>query len=385
MTTPTEIAPLFTPLRTRALELDNRFVMAPMTRSKSRAGVPGENVAAYYARRASGGVGLIITEGVGIDHPSALGYSGVDLPEVPRMFGDKPIEGWRTVVDRVHAVGGKIAPQLWHHGPMRVAGTGPSPDAPSMRPSGLWGPLDGKRTVGHRYLEQVSEPTRAMTDDEIFAVIHSYGDAARTARELGFDAVAIHGAHGYLIDAFFWDRTNTRTDRWGGSPSQRSAFASEVVAAVRAAAPDLPMIFRFSQWKQQDYDARIAASADELAQVLGPLADAGVDIFDASTRHFDEPAFAGSELSLAGWAKKVTGKLTMAVGSVGLSGGLYDDPHGAATAHDNLGEVARRFESEEFDLVGVGRMLIAQPDWVDRVRSGRMVGRFDRSQLSTLN
>ena len=134
------VAPLFQPLSVRGLRLANRIVMSPMTREFSPNGVPGEDVVAYYRRRAEAETGLVITEGVGIDHPAALGEAGLGEADIPHLYGDEALAGWRRVVDAVHAVGGRIIPQLWHQGVMREPGTGPHPEAPSMRPSGLWGP-----------------------------------------------------------------------------------------------------------------------------------------------------------------------------------------------------------------------------------------------------
>ena len=130
-----ELDPLFTPFTCGSLTTANRFVMSPMTRNFSPNGVPGLGVADYYARRSQ--MGLVITEGVGPDHPAALGDGTTGGPALPLMVGDAALASWKSVVDAVHAAGGKIAPQLWHMGPIRLAGTGPHPGAASMRPSGM--------------------------------------------------------------------------------------------------------------------------------------------------------------------------------------------------------------------------------------------------------
>ncbi|WP_455906392.1 oxidoreductase, partial [Metapseudomonas otitidis] len=160
-----------------------------------------------------------------------------------------------------------------------------------------------------------------MTQQDIDDVVAAYAQAARDAKAIGMDGVELHGAHGYLIDQFFWDGTNPRTDGYGGSQANRSRFAIEVIKAVReAVGPDYPIIFRFSQWKQQDYTARLVQTSEELEGFLKPLSEAGVDIFHCSTRRFWEPEFEGSDLNLAGWTRKLTGKPTITVGSVGLDG-----------------------------------------------------------------
>src|SRR5277367_1466464 len=218
--------PLLAPFGLGGLKLRNRIVLSPMTRGFSPGGVPGRHVADYYTRRAERNVGLIITEGVGVDHPAAL-------------------EGWRNVVGSVHAAGGVILPQLGHMGPIRQANSGPCPAAPSCRPSGIWGP-NGLASMPAAYLEPMMPTTQPMSEREIADVIAAFGRSAANAKAIGFDGIAIHGAHGYLIDSFFWQETNHRTDRWGGDVAARTQFGAEVVRSIRRAiGPDLPIMLRF--------------------------------------------------------------------------------------------------------------------------------------------
>lgn len=365
----TSIEALLTPFDLRGLHLRNRFVMSPMTRNASPDGIPGDDVAAYYRRRAAAEVGLVITEGIAIEHPSSIGAGTMGEHDVPMLHGDA-VAGWRRVVDAVHAAGGAIIPQLWHMGVIRRAGTGPFPEARSMRPSGLWGPT-AAAMLAPDYLAEMSVPIAPMTENDIADVIAGYARSAANAKSAGFDGIAIHGAHGYLIDSFFWGETNRRDDRWGGDLARRTRFGVEVVKAIRVAiGAELPIIFRFSQWKLQDYEARNAATPDELGALLGPLADAGVDLFDASTRNLLQPAFAGSDLGLAGWARKLTGKPVMAVGGVGLSRDLQTSFAMETRMIDNLAAIVQRFDRGEFDLVGVGRGLIMDPEWVIKARTG---------------
>lgn len=358
--------------------------MAPMSRYASPGGVPGPDVAAYYARRAAHGVGLIVTEGVAIDHPLA-----VDHPNAPRLFGADALTGWSGVIDAVHRAGGRIWPQLWHQGPMwNVESTQPVAFTPSLRPSGLWGPADGMISIPVAGREAALSPTRPASDSDIQDVIDAYGKAAATARRLGFDGVALHGAHGYLIDSFLWSFTNRRNDRWGGDPERRAAFGAAVVRAVRAAVgPDLPICLRLSQFKMQDYRAVLVDNPDDLGRLLRPLADAGVDLFDGSQRYFDTPIFAGSPLNLAGWMRRLTGVPSMAVGGVGL-----DKAHGAARhiddsqqAANNLAPLLNRMRVGEFDLIAVGRSLLNDPGWFERARTGRPFLPFDPANLQRLS
>ncbi|WP_336871716.1 12-oxophytodienoate reductase [Rhodococcus qingshengii] len=367
--------PLFQPLRIRSLELSNRIVMSPMTRTYSIEGVPGRDVADYYRRRAEGGTGLIVTEGVAIDHETA-----VDHANVPNLHTPAAQAGWRKVVDDVHAAGGKIVPQLWHVGPLWGAMTQMDPSLKPMRPSGEWGPL-GVTSYSAAYVERAQASTEAMTEQDIQDVIDAYVRSAKHAVELGFDGIAIHGGHGYLLDSFFWEGTNQRDDAWGGDLERRTRFPAAVVAAIRAAiGPDLPIIYRFSQHKQQDFTAKIAETPEELGVILGALVDAGVDVLDASIRRFDVPAFEGSDLSLAGWAKKLTGAATMAVGSVGIGKSLRDSRiEGVAPVVDNIPQLEERIGSGEFDLIAIGRLHLADPALATTLRAGGPLPAFDRA------
>jgi 2,4-dienoyl-CoA reductase-like NADH-dependent reductase (Old Yellow Enzyme family) len=381
------VEPLFAPLPVRSLRLANRIVMSPMTRGFSPGGVPGPDVAAYYRRRAEGETGLIITEGVGIDHPSALGNAGLGEDSIPVLHGTAALAGWRRVVDEVHAAGGRIFPQLWHMGVMKLAGTGAHPDAQPCRPSGIWGPRGRTNSLDPAYAEQAYVPTAAMSEQDIADVIAAYARSAANARALGFDGIALHGGHGYMIDNFLWQETNRRDDDWGGDRKRRSRFAAEVVRAIRAKlGSELPVSLRFSQWKQQDFKARLAQTPQELEEVLGPIADAGCDIFEASVRYYNRAEFEGSPMNLAGWAKKLTGKLTMAVGGVGLNLGYYDSIAGkTADAVVDFDPLMERFGRGEFDLVEVGRALLHDAGWTRKLRTGGAFLPFSKDSLTVLN
>lgn len=361
---------LFAPLRIRGVEVRNRIVMSPMTRGFCPDGVPTDDVVAYYRRRAEGGAGLIVTEGIAVDHPAALGDAGLGENNIPLLGTSASVEGWRKVVNAVHEKGGKIVPQLWHQGAMRKPGTGPNPDVPSVSPSGIWGPLGRMTSIDAKSIPadpQIGEP---MTEAQIEEAIAAFVRCAVNAVEAGFDGIALHGGHGYLIDNFLWEGTNRRDDRWGGSRAKRSAFPAEIIRRIRAViGEDLPIFFRFSQWKQQDFRATLADTPDELREVLQPLADAGVDVFDASVRYYNRAAFEGDPASLAGVAKRVTGKLSMAVGGVGINSGMYDRDKPAAVVTD-FGPLIERFVAGEFDLVAVGRAMIGDPHWARKFRAG---------------
>lgn len=348
------------------LELSSRFVMAPMTRQKSPNNIPGTDVAQYYRSRVEGGVGLIITEGTYIPHPSAHHY-----PNVPAFYG-KGLEGWKHVVDEVHAAGGKIVPQLWHTGIERHPGDGPDPLVPGFGPSEI------------RKNDQIV--VKAMTQQDIDEVVSAFAEAALNAKELGFDGIEIHGAHGYLIDTFFWDQTNQRTDQYGGSLENRFRFAIEIIHAVRqAVGPEFPVIFRFSQWKLHNYSARIVQNRDELKRFLLSLSEAGVDIFHVSTRRFWEPAFDDSNETLARLTKEITGKPVITVGNIGLP--EHQSPAEIeSTVQNSLNRLSKGYSQNDFDLVAIGRSLLSEPSWVNKVRENRLteIRPFDQSALTTL-
>ncbi len=347
---------LFRPFRLKTLDLPNRIVMAPMTRNMAPQGVPGPANAAYYARRAHGKVGLILSEGTVVNRPTSRNEANI-----PFFHGAPALAGWQSVIDAVHAEGGRMGPQLWHTGSVRGQ-SGWETAVAVESPSGLVAPGEARGTT--------------MSESDIVATVAAFAQAAADAKRLGFDTLELHGAHGYLIDEFFWTGTNQRSDRYGGATiAERSRFAVEVVTAVRAAVgPDFPIILRVSQWKQQDYAARLAATPTEIASWLLPLVEAGVDILHCSQRRFWEaefPEIDGADgLNFAGWAKKLTGAATISVGSVGLSGDFIATFGGEASQPASLDNLLRRMDAGEFDLIAVGRALLSDPTWAAQVESG---------------
>ncbi|MEV4939773.1 NADH:flavin oxidoreductase [Streptomyces zaomyceticus] len=358
------------PVTLNGLTVPNRIAMAPMTRMFSPGGVPGEDVRSYYARRAAAGVGLIVTEGTYVGHESA-GQSD----RVPRFHGEEQLAGWAKVAEDVHAAGGTIVPQLWHIGMVRKQGQAPYADAPAMGPSGIR--PDGTEGTGE-----------AMTQSDVDDVVGAFAEAAAAAERIGFDGVELHGAHGYLLDQFLWAGTNRRTDAYGGDPVARTKFAAEIVAAVRGAvSPDFPVIFRYSQWKQDAYDARLAETPQELEAILAPLAAAGVDAFHASTRRHWIPEFEDSDLNLAGWTKKLTGRPTITVGSVGLDGDFIHAFAGQGAPVQGIDDLLDRLERDEFDMVAIGRALLQDPEWAAKVLAGRTdeLKPYDAAAVQTLS
>ena len=368
-------APLFQPFSCKSLTLANRIVMAPMTRTFCPKGVPGPDVAAYYRRRVEGGVGLVITEGTWIEHHAASNEENA-----PRFYGVDALAGWSEVVRAVHEAGGKVMPQLWHTGLTR------RPKAPHIYEDII---EDLSRKVSPSgYVMPGEKAGEGMSLQEAGEIIDAYAKGAETAERLGFDGVEIHGAHGYLVDQFFWHETNMRDDRLGGDVRGRATFGVELIKACRArVSSDFPIILRFSQWKLQNYGARIANTPQELEELLVPLADAGVDIFHASQRRFWQVEFEGSDLNLAGWAKKLTGKPSITVGSVGLERDMGEGMvPGTNTSFAAIDGVVGMVERGDVDLVAVGRALLSEPDWPLKVQRGELdtIKPFNPEVLTTL-
>ena len=343
---------LFEPYKIKNTLLRNRIAMAPMTRNQSPEGIPTNEVVSYYKRRAEADVGLIITEGVEVSHKASSAY-----PDVPRLDSEKARDGWKRVVGGIKEHDGAVIAQLWHCGGFRKLGMGPNPEVPGHTASGLVRP--GKR-VAH-----------AMSSEDIKETIDAFASDAKYCEEIGFDGVEIHGAHGYLIDNFFWNGTNERKDLYGGSIEKRSQLAANIVKAIRSNVSNNFIVgLRFSQWKQQDYEAKLAASSEELLKVIKQPVDAGLDYLHSSMRRFWESEFEGSDENLAFWTKKLTGLPTISVGSVGLDSDFID--MSAPASPRNIDKAISDISNKKYDMVAVGRALLADHEWVIKMREGRI-------------
>jgi len=347
---------LFTPFMLAGVTLPNRFVMPGMQRGLCVEGAPSQSMTDYYRRRVAGGVGLVITESVAVDHESAT-QNG----RFARLI-ERTAPAWAACFSAIKAEGGHIISQLWHEGGLRPeGGDGPYARYPTLSPSG-W--ANATRQNG-----------RAASMEELDAIKAGFVRSARIAQQAGADGVEVHGAHGYLLDQFLWTATNRRADGYGGPAiADRVRFPAEIVAAIRAACgPGFLISFRFSQWKESDYSARVAESPDELEVMLSMLRRAGADLIHASTRRFWLPEWPESPLGLAGWCKAVGGMPVATVGSVGLNVDIMESFSGKPVEgriREGLRELTGRFAGGEFDLVSVGRSLISDPQWVEKVRRG---------------
>ncbi len=334
---PPHLAPLFVPIRLGALELPHRIVMAPLTRSRAgTARVAGELQARHYAQRA--GAGLIVSEGSQVSE-QAIGYPGT-----PGIHTEAQVAGWRRVTAAVHAAGGRMACQLWHVGrashPLYQPGGAP-PVAPSpIAPTGELRTPEGPRPY---------PVPRELDEAGIAAIVGQFAHAARQARAAGFDGVEIHGANGYLIDQFLRDRSNQRTDRWGGGIAQRARFLLEVTDAVIAAwGADRVGVRLSPRGRARDMaDRDPAATFGHAARELSRRGIAYLHVIEALAGPFHTPG------------ERVTPVLRRAFdGPLMLNGGY--EPAAAAAA----------LAAGEGDLVSFGTLYIANPDLAERIREG---------------
>jgi 2,4-dienoyl-CoA reductase-like NADH-dependent reductase (Old Yellow Enzyme family) len=229
-----------------------------------------------------------------------------------------------------------------------------------------------------------------MTLDDMAQIKDAFVRAAATARDLGVDGVEVHCAHGYLFDQFLWSETNVRTDAYGGDHVGRTRYPCEVIGAIRdEVGPHFPISARISQWKERNFDGRIADTPQQLADILAAFGLAGVDVFHASMRRFWTSEFAGSDRGFAGWVRALTDAPVITVGSVGLDNDIMSSLYGetaASTGEAGLAELLRRFNNNEFDLVAVGRSILGDPNWVRKVQQGRYrdLRPFTKEELSFL-
>ena len=358
MPEPLDLSPLYEPFQLGPLTLPNRFVLPGMQRQWCEEGTPLPKLGDYYRHCVEGGVGLVITESCAVDHTSAT-----QVPFFTRITPQTQ-EAWAGIVAEVKSARGLMLMQLWHEGAIRQqGGEGPYAAYPSLSPSGL---AHGARPNG-----------RAATLEELEDIKQAFVRSALLAQAIGVDGVEVHAAHGYLLDQFLWAQTNRREDGYGGDDIRdRVRFPAEIVAAIRAAVgPDFLIGFRFSQWKEVNFNTRVVDTTEELRTMLGALEAAGADVFHASARRFWIPEWEDSDLGIAGWTKRLTDRPVIAVGSVGLDIDVMENFLGqeaTSTGEEGLRELVRRFGNGEFDLISVGRGHIGDQGIINKMRDGRL-------------
>jgi 2,4-dienoyl-CoA reductase-like NADH-dependent reductase (Old Yellow Enzyme family) len=343
--------------------LKNRVGVAPMTRtSATPEGLANDTMISYYSKFATGGFGLVITEGIYPDQKYSQGYF-----DQPGISDDEQTKAWRGVTDSVHHAGGKIFAQLMHAGALSQGNRftketiGPSAIQPKGEQMALYGG-NGPYSV-----------PKELSEAEISEVIRSFVEAALRAKTAGFDGVEIHGANGYLLDQFLTDYTNNRRDQYGGSTENRVRLLVEVSQAIRnAVGQNFTVGIRISQGKVNDFTHKWANQEKDAEIIFGQLGQAGLDYIHVTEFEAWQPAFPTGEgtaatdsafgdggLTLAGLAKKYS-KLTIIA-----NGGLMDP----SKAHDLI-------EKGIADVITIGRGALANSDWVNKVRDGQAIEEF---------
>lgn len=344
-------ATLFTPATLGKLQLKNRVVMSPMTRSRAIGNVPNELMARYYSMRAD--AGLIITEGTS-PSPNGLGYA-----RIPGVYSDAQVQGWKLVTDAVHGKGGKIFVQLMHTGRVSHPANMPAGSrilAPSAiaAPGEMWTDSNG---------QQPHPAPAAMSEADIAHTIAEYANAAKRALQAGFDGIELHGANGYLIDQFLNTASNHRTDRWGGSIENRVRFAVEVAKACAAAIGTEHVGMRISPYgvfNGMAPDAEMDAMYERLIDELNGVGLLYIHIVDHSSMGAPEVSPALKAKIRANFKGKYI-----------LSGGF------------DLTRANADLNADQGDLVAFGRPFISNPDLVQKLQSGSPLAAPDPATFYT--
>jgi N-ethylmaleimide reductase len=346
------ISSLFQPFRSKALQLRNRIVMAPMTRSRAvEANTPNALMAEYYAQRAT--AGLIITEGTS---PSS---NGLGYPRIPGLFNEAHVAGWKLATDAVHARGGKIAVQLMHTG--RVAHLANLPaGAEVLAPSAITAP-------GDMYTDSLGQqplsPPRAMSQADIRVAIDEFARSARLAVAARFDGVELHGASGYLLEQFFNANINQRSDGYGGDPDRRNRFIVEVARAVADSIGADKLGIRFSPHAGMAGAAAFPGVDEQLVNLVKDLSALGlayVHVVDYSG------------LGMPPVPPKLMSALRKTFGGTFICAGGFDR---SRAVHELV--------TGRADLIAFGRPFLANPDLVERLRTNADLNAPDVSTFYT--
>ncbi len=338
-------ADLFSPFSIGGFTLRNRIGLAPMTRMSSKKdSIPREDVLEFLVRRAENDVALITTEAVVSDYESAQGYPGQ-----ARVTTQRQIDAWRGVTDRIRAAGAVSILQIFHCG--RVAWNEVNPAGRCIAPSAIR-PEQPNPLTGQPY-----PLPDAMSEFDIAHVISGFVETVKGGVAAGFDGIEIHGAHGYLINAFLSAYSNRRTDAYGGSSKNRFRFAREVIEAVRPHIPaDKLLFFRISNWGVVDMQVSLFADAREWQEVIGYLDALPIDGISVSTYRFSDEAF-GSGRNMAQLTRERTCKPLLICGQI----------HDRASAEAALADA---------DIVLSGKSLLLNPHWVADLRAGKEMPAF---------
>lgn len=352
----TEVSNMFAPLRVGSLELSHRVVMAPLTRLRSTqpGDVPNAMNARYYGQRASKG-GLLITEA------TQISLQGKGYPAAPGIHSEEQVEGWKLVTAAVHAKGGFVFLQLWHVGRMSHSSLHPEAGLP-VAPSAI-APADGSKALTASFQEVEFERPRALGIEELPGIVAEYRWAAENAKAAGFDGVEVHSANGYLLDQFLEDKSNQRTDAYGGSIENRARLLLEVVDAV------------VEVWGKDRVGVRLSpfgtfldmGDSDPVAlftYVMERLSERGIAYVHVVQPHAENAGAGGVRGELVNTAKT----FRAAFKGVFLSAGGYT----AETANQTIA-------AGRVDAVAFGRLFISNPDLPERLETKSSLNAYDRS------
>lgn len=359
---------LFDTVKLGNTTLDNRMGVAPMTRtSATPEGLATDQMVSYYTKFARGGFGIIITEGIYPDGKYGQGYFNQ-----PGLINNEQMQAWKKVTDSVHQAGGKIFAQLMHAGALSqgnrfVTDTiGPSVVQPKGEQMKIY--------AGKGLFPLPKE----ATNEDITDVIKGFVNAAKYAKEAGFDGVEIHGANGYILDQFLTDYVNQRTDEYGGSTENRVRLLVEAVKAVReAVGKDYTLGIRISQGKINDFHHKWAGKGKDAEIIFGQLGSSGIDYIHVTEYEAWQPAFPEGEgtsaldsafddqgATLAALAKRY-GKVPV------IANGNLHDPI----------QANELIEKGEADVITIGRGALANGDWVNKVKNGESLEEFDPEKV----
>jgi N-ethylmaleimide reductase len=353
----TETKNLFTPLRVGSLELSHRVVMAPLTRMRSTqpGDVPNAMNARYYGQRASQG-GLLISEA------TQISLQGKGYPGAPGIHSQEQVEGWKLVTAAVHAKGGFVFLQLWHVGRMSHRSLHPEAGLP-VAPSAI-SPADGSKAMTADFQQVEFELPRALGIEELPGIVADYRRAAENAKAAGFDGVEVHSANGYLLDQFLEDKSNHRTDAYGGSIENRARLMLEVVDAV------------VEVWGKDRVGVRLSpfgtfldmGDSDPVAlftYAMEKLSERGIAYV-----HVVEPRVgnAGADAAISSEAVDTAKLFRKAFKGVFISAGGYS----AETANAAIA-------GGWADAIAFGRLFISNPDLPKRLEEESALNEYDRS------
>jgi N-ethylmaleimide reductase len=348
---------LFSPLNVGPFELKHRLVMAPLTRMRAAKPslAPRPLNAEYYAQRATQG-GLIIAEA------SPVMATGFGNPGVPGIYSDDQVEGWREVVDAVHAKGGVIFLQLWHVGRVSHSSFQPGAALP-VAPSAVAISTEFKTMTADGKVAPYETP-RALETSEIPAIVASFRQAARNAKAAGFDGVEVHGANGYLIEQFLQSRSNQRTDQYGGPIENRARFLMEVMEAVTEVWGADRVGVRLSPYGIAN-DSGEADPMPLYTHVIQSLNALGLAYL-----HFIEPRSSGAGRAEVNWQNVPSAMVLFRPiwkGVLMTAGGFTGEAADAAIAAGHA------------DAVAFGRIFISNPDLPRRLQKGYPLTPYNRA------